>query len=208
MSIGPLPPQRRLRAGATAAALALVAGAGPTACAARSGGPASDAVRNPSAGTLITTRIDGGGGTAMELRSVGDAVSATEATVPAGAEQTFAALPGAYEAVGLSINTVLSDARTLGVREGRAPRRLARQPLSRYLECGADAVGTRHADAWAVTITALTRVTPARDSASTVRTQVTGSARPLTTSGSAVPCTSTGFLEQAINNAIVVQARR
>lgn len=167
-----------------------------------------DAIRDPAAGSQVTTRIDGGGTVgSTEIRAVSNPVEGVESYVPAGPDQAFAVLPAAYEALGLPINTVLRDARTLGVRDGRAPRHLARQPLSRYLDCGAEAAGARHADAWDVTITALSRITASGDASSTVVTQVAASARPVSTSGASVSCTSTGRLEQTINAVVVARLR-
>lgn len=196
-------PRAALRAAAVALGTAALA-----ACASASSTTTSrDPLRDGSAGSQITTRIETPQG-AAEMRTVATPVIGLEVSVAAPASRVFGALPEVYEELGLSINMALSDARTVGVRDGRAPRRLAREPLSRYLECGVDATGAAHADTYAVTLTALSRVTVAGDSASVVVTQVLASARPMSTSGNALRCASTGRLEDHIGKAVKLRALR
>ena len=87
-------------------------------------------------------------------------------------------------------------------------RRLGKQPLSRYLNCGTEPSGVAHVDAWAVNLTVMSQVTPDGNGASTVSTQVAASASPVTTSGAPVTCTSTGELERGINGAAMAAATK
>lgn len=197
----PLPTAPPGRVLPSASVLVLAAGLGACASgASRSAGP----LRDPMAGTLVTTRIETPQGAAAEVRSVSNPEVGRETLIRANADRVVGALAEAYQGLGLTVNTVLSPSRTLGMREARAPRRLGKAPLSRYLECGADVTGLAHADTYAVTLTVLSRVAPAGDSASLVVTQVAARARSMSTSGNPVNCASTGRLEQAIHDAVTL----
>ncbi len=171
-----------------------------------SGGAASNKapVGDPLAVTPTTTRIETMGGTA-EVRSFTNAVATNETAVAAPAAKAFAVLPVVYEALGIPVNVAMSDAGTFGAREMRMPRRLGKAALSQYVNCGYNATGSPNADVYAVTMTVLSRVSAAAGGAdgSTVVTQILASARPITTSGAPVQCSSTGKLEGAINDRVV-----
>lgn len=202
VSTPPMPhaPARRLRAAA------LLLAAPPAACV--SGGASRTPVDDPRAGIPTTTRVEGAGGTA-ELRTYGSAVATTEAAVPAPSAKAFSSLPVVYEALGLPVNTVQSDAGTFGAREMRMPRRLGKASLSQYVDCGTNPTGSPNADVYMVTMTVISRVTPAAGgSTSTVVTQLTATARPVAVSGNTVQCSSTGRLEQAINTRLAAEAAR
>jgi hypothetical protein len=89
------------------------------------------------------------------------------------------------------------------------PRRLGKASLSQFVDCGGNAGGAANADSYAVTMTVLSRVTPASGgTGSVVTTQLLASARPVTVAGNTVQCASTGRLEQAINQRLAVEAAR
>jgi hypothetical protein len=165
----------------------------------------TEAIRDPAAGSVAVTRVEGTAGT-LELRSVNSTAAGVETPVRADADQAFAVLQGVYDAIGLKINTLVTDSRTAGVRNGRAPRRLGGLALSRLLECGTDITGIANADSYSVTLTTLSRVTSAGPASSLVVTQVVASAKPKSTSGNEVRCSSNGRLAQAINDAVAERA--
>lgn len=166
--------------------------------------PATEAMRDPAAGVQGVTRIEGVAGT-TEIRTVHSAAAGVETPIRADADKAFGVLQGVYEGLGLTVNTLISSSRTLGVRNARAPRRVGGQPLSRLIECGNDATGMANADSYAVTFTTLSRVTAAGPGASLLVTQVVASAKPMSTSGNEVHCSSSGRLEQAINDAVAAR---
>jgi hypothetical protein len=179
--------------------------AAPLAACASGGASANRApVADPMAVTPTTTRIESMTG-AAEVRSFTNPVATNETAVAAPVAKAFEALPVAYEMLGVPVNVAVTDAGTFGAREMRMPRRLGKSPLSQYVSCGYNATGTPNADVYAVTMTVLSRVTPAGGGAdgSTLVTQITASARPITTSGAPVQCSSTGRLEGAINEWVV-----
>lgn len=168
--------------------------------------PSPEAIHDPAAGTPGLIRIEGTTGT-TEIRTVNDPAAGTATPIRADADKAFGALRGVYDGLGLAVNTLLSDTRTLGVRNARAPRRVGGQPLSRLIECGSDATGMANADAYAVTLTAVSRVTVVGPASSLVVTQVLASAKPMSTSGNEVRCSSSGRLEQTINDAVAERVK-
>lgn len=189
-----------------ALAVALLAAAGAAACASS---PATrGAIDDGTTGLPVTTRIDGGAAGAAELRTFSTGPSTAEVGVAAAPEKVFTVLPGVYEALGVPINTLRTDGNTIGARDTRMPRRLGKVALSQYVDCGQNVTGTPNADAYAVTMSVLTRVAPADSGRSTVVTQVAATARPITVSGNTIQCSSTGRLENALNSAVAAQVAR
>ena len=194
--------------GLAAAGLAACASSGAAGGGAPPAGraPGSDApIRNPAAGTMQVTRIDGATGT-FEIASLVDAPIIDAQPVAARADKAFAALLEAYESRGITVNLVHSEARILGARDARVSRRLGKSPLSRYIDCGRDAMASPVADSYLVTLTAVTRVKPTEGEHSTLLTQVLATARSVNTSGTVIRCGSTGRLEREINTAAALAA--
>jgi hypothetical protein len=183
---------------------AVLAACAAGACASRSTA-GTEALRDPAAGAVAVTRVEGTAG-ASELRSVNPTAAGVETPVRADADKAFGVVQGVYDAIGLEVNTLVTGSRTAGVRNGRAPRRVGGVALSRLLECGNGVAGLANADAYAVTLTALSRVTAVGPASSLVVTQVVASATPRATSGNEVRCSSTGRLERVINDAVAERA--
>lgn len=201
-------PRAVARAAAVGAALAALAACASTKSRAPAeGAPAGGPLQNAAAGSVNVLRIEGAGST-VELASVGDATRGTEQAVAVDADRAYATLVGVYESLGLAVNFVQSDARVLGARDVRVSRSLGKHPLSRYLDCGSDAMAGPAANSYTVTLTAVTRVSPAGPAASTLLTQVAASARSASASGGTVRCGTTGRLEKELNAAAVLAAVR
>ena len=194
----PVRPARRVQ-------IACLVAAPLAACA--SGGTSRAPIDEPMANQPATTRIEGMAGTA-EVRTFTSAASTAESAIGAPPTKVFVAFPPVYDALGVPVNTVLSDAGTFGVRDMRMPRRLGKAPLSQYVDCGAGPSGLANADQYAVTMTVLSRVTPGAGAGSVVTTQLTATARPITVAGNAVQCASTGRLEAEINRRLAEEALR
>lgn len=211
LSLRPSAPRAAGRAAARALTLAAGLAAGALAGCASGGAtpPPQAPITDASAGAMSTTRVSAGSTAgAIEFRTTSDAVAGSKVEVPASAEKVWNALPEVYAGLGISLNTVLSDSKTLGLQSGRLSRRLGKMPLSRYIDCGIDATSLPNADSYAVTLTALSRVNAATPTSSTVVTQVMASARPASTSGSTLACATTGRLEEAINRAALDAAAK
>lgn len=120
-------------------------------------------------------------------------------TVKATPDQVWAALPGVYEAVGITGGAADPAARVFGNRRVTARRSLGDRPLSRYLNCGRTSSGHPAADVYRVQLSVTTSVRPAADGGSQVQTEVTGSGQDIAgTSTDPVRCASTGALEERI----------
>ncbi len=151
-------------------------------------------VRTSPAGVEQTTRITTETGTA-ELRTTrSDPTGAFAVAAPP--ERVFRALSAVYEDLGLKTTTLDTQARRIGVENGRIRRQLGGQRLSRYIECG-DRLGSRVAETDEITFTLLTQVSAAGQN-STLHTLVSATARPIGTSGNAITCATTGALEDRI----------
>jgi len=113
-------------------------------------------------------------------------------------DSAWAALPGAYAAVGLTGGGVMDEAaRRFGVGPTTLPRRLNDTPLSRFVDCGS----TRfipNADTYAVRLQVSTQLVADETGVTRVQTLVEGTARPREMSSNPVLCTSTGELERRI----------
>jgi hypothetical protein len=146
----------------------------------------------PGHSRVITT----GSGVDIQLAEDGPAAAKPVSASPA---QVWAALPGVYEAVGITGAAGDERARVYGVRKLMIRRRLGKHALSRYLSCGNTPGGGLVADSYRVQLTVLTSVRPGSGSGSLVQTEVIASGHPTEgTSTSAVRCASTGVLEGRI----------
>ena len=186
----------------SSAVLATALLAGLAACA-PARGPRERLLNDPMDGVPVSMRVDGPG-TVMDLHVVRNDGGATTLAVAAAADRVYAVLPEVYASLGIAANAVVGDTRTVGLVNGRAPRQVLRQPLSRYFDCGTTMTGPA-ADSYQVTLTAVSRVRAAGDSASDLSTQASASAVPGQTSGTRVSCASTGRLEDAVNKAVALR---
>lgn len=119
----------------------------------------------------------------------------------------------AYQALGLPLGEIDTNARTVGTSSQRLLGRLGGVRLSQYLDCGPGALGTSAADAYVVTLRATTSLSaapaagPAAVGRTTVRTLLTAVAKANATQGDAVDCVSTGALETRLVRLIDPAAR-
>jgi hypothetical protein len=121
--------------------------------------------------------------------------------VPAAVERVWAALPEAFGALGLSGEVLDAGRRVYGIPELTVRRRLAGEPVSRSLNCGARA-GIANADSYSVRVTIRTQVQSDGEGGSRVRIEVEGSARAPGGSDPWVRCGSTNELEIRIEDEI------
>jgi len=130
---------------------------------------------------------------------------AEEQVVPGTMQESVRALVGAYESLGLSVNTVDWNTGVVAARGILAPRRIAGAVLGRFVDCGSTQVGQQRADSYAVTLTTESVVRPAETGRMVISTLVNGSARPRGVSGEPVPCATTGALERRIHVQVAKQ---
>ena len=122
----------------------------------------------------------------------------TRSTLTGEMEALWGALPEVYEILGIPVEYSDPSARRMG-NERLSVRRIEGQRLSRFVDCGSGITARPNADAYAVTLQVVTELRPGPGPGqTTVESWLTGSARPVETSGGTVGCTSKGTLEVRI----------
>ncbi len=141
-------------------------------------------------------------------RTTNDNVNAVEQLVPGTREQVMQWLVGAYEEVGVSVNTVEPKAGRVASESFVTPSRLGGQPMTKYVDCGADQFGRPRAGTYALTISTTSAVNPATAGYMRVQTVMTASARQRGVSGDAITCSSTGALEKRLNTLLATRSAK
>ena len=114
-----------------------------------------------------------------------------------GVDKAWSAYPTVFGELGIPPGIVDQKQHVFGNQGVKVRGSLARQRLSRYLECGTTA-GLPNADTYDVLVRVVSQVIPADAGLASLRTQVEGSAHSSGDSGSNVRCVSTGALEARI----------
>ncbi len=127
--------------------------------------------------------------------------SGFESVIHAASDSVWAALIQVYPGIGVEVKTFSREDGEIGNRNFVVVGRLAGHPLSNYVTCGSDVLGSQgHIDQAMLSL--ITLVRPAGADATRIETKLTGSARKSGVSTDPVHCTSTGALEQLIANAV------
>jgi hypothetical protein len=171
------------------------------ACASTSGGSAGPTTPRERQGTTVTYTTADGRQVNINLES-SRTLETRSTPIAATPQQVWAALPLAYQDLGIALAAYDSVQLYIGnpgleIRNGR----LGAQRVSRFLNCGADPLGGPITDRYSVRLNVVSRVRAAPDGA-LLETQVTGDASQRGVAASAVPCSSTGSLEDALANAV------
>lgn len=171
--------------------VALVAAAyACAACAAAtSGTPTTTTVALPQTGAQNDVRMN--------------AMSAEELRIAAPIARVWAVLPAVYDALKLPVNVLQPASFVIAANETNFVRKLGDEQLSRFVTCGTRGFGTDVADeGGGVVLTVSTTATAAGDSATLMRTVVTGTARVQGGGANATRCNSTGRLESRLISAV------
>ena len=151
----------------------------------------------------VSTQIQTGG--AVYTVDLMRTIDAWEATLPLPVDDVWAAVPAAFEQLGLSGGGLLDrDRRAYGFTD-RMPRRTAGQRASAFLDCGHGMTGPT-ADQADVRLFVTTTVEPEGEG-SRVSTTVDATATPHGTSGGQVSCATTGRLERLMLEALATATR-
>ncbi|HZG44565.1 MAG TPA: hypothetical protein VEY93_16555 [Longimicrobium sp.] len=143
--------------------------------------------------TVMVTTNDG-----AHVANVTSRVQASDNLVTLSLANAWAALPGAYAAVGLTGGAIVNEAEHMfGMGPVVLPRRLGNTPLSRFVDCGSTQF-IPNADSYAVRLQVNTQLMSEGTAATRVLTVVEGTARSREMSGNPVTCTTTGELERRI----------
>lgn len=180
-------------------AVLALAGACTSAIANPERAPSAPATRNNDSPVLV----EGPSSAAptLLLRLTTDGAAAVESRVRASVPNAFAVLALAYESVGVPHTAADTAAHTVGAVNVRLAGLVGNVPRARYVSCGSGSVAEGGASELRVRATLLTRVTP-EGSGSVLSSQLVATGEHLTGNGGAVPCRSTGRLEQAVARAV------
>lgn len=160
----------------------------------------------PGGATRVTLAGgDAGGRTRLSGGSVSlsDDSRGSERFIPAHPDSVWAALPEVYEKLRIEEAGADPAARTFG-RMGFRTRRIEGKRLSSYLDCGSGPTAVPNADSYEVTITLLTRVTPADEGGTVVATTLSATARSREVNTNPVSCQSKGVLEMRLEELIML----
>lgn len=127
---------------------------------------------------------------------------ATRFTVPGTRAATYEAVLAAFKALEVQPDLIDPARGMVGMTNVPKMRRLGRQPLSRLVSCGSGMMGP-NADNWRVYLTVYAFVDPAAGDSTRLRVAVVGGAKDVAGSSTdAVPCASTGALEEQVGTRV------
>ncbi len=147
----------------------------------------------PAPAPPVTRELSRGAG--FEVVTASDSRPSSH-SIAASPERVWTALLEAYSQIG--IPTALNPAgRTAGNPRLLIGRRLAREPVATFLNCGAVA-GTPKANAYRVELSISTWLEPTGSNGTRIQTLLTGKVSKPSSSSGPVPCMMTGQLENRI----------
>jgi hypothetical protein len=152
---------------------------------------ASPGPPQPAAAREVMTTEDG-----SILRTNPD--YAIKGTINLPLDEAYAAMLVAYSKLGIEATTNDSGAHVVGNASMTVVHQFQREDLSRFFECGRDALGGPRADHYRVTFSAISTLTAVGPQATEVETLVTAKGSDPGGNGSDVYCSTTGHLEAAL----------
>lgn len=117
--------------------------------------------------------------------------------VPAPIDRIWGVLPAVYDSLQIPVTDRDETEHRIGNQGLRARGRLGGVPLTRYFNCG-NSQGGPNAETYQLHISVLTFVRAQGPGATAMATTLQATARPVTLSGEAVQCSSSGALENRI----------
>jgi hypothetical protein len=123
---------------------------------------------------------------------------AISGALPKPVDEAFAAMLLAYQKLGIEATTNDSGSHSVGNMAVLAVHRFNGEDLSRYFECGRDALGTPRADHYRITFAVVSTLTKDGPTVTKVETLVTARGVDPGGNGSDLYCSTTGHLENEI----------
>lgn len=127
--------------------------------------------------------------------------AAVSVVVKAPQDKVLVALLSAYADLGIDVELYDRTAGQVGNRNFSSVRRLAGEPISKFLGCGQTLMGET-ADRYRVTMSLVSRATT-HGADTNLDTWLTASARDLSSSSTSASCISTGTLENKLNELVL-----
>lgn len=156
------------------------------------GSSSSDAAA-PAPETVSRVFLPAGGGNIKMHNEPGVGSRLLDAPI----DSVWVALPQVYDLLGIPDAAADLGQMTFGNLGYRA-RRIEGQRLSTYVDCGMGVTAVPTADQYQVTLSVLTRLTPADDGGTLLTTAVEATAKPRAVSSNPVYCQSKGTLEMRV----------
>jgi hypothetical protein len=159
--------------------------------------------RQPATGPAVVERT--GDGFYFRLPSDGGgAVAELEVPIARG----WAAMPAAYDAVGIELGALDPASYTLGNHALTVTRRLGKTPVTQYLDCGQGSIGSLNAATFRIRLSVLTSLSETATGGTRIETAVNATGTPTEgASRASTPCRSTGRLEQRLAEAVQARIR-
>ena len=149
-----------------------------------------------------TVRVTTQTGATATMR-IAPSVTTTTLTLPLPIDRVWAAIPAAYDSLGIAITDMDPRRHVIGNAGMSIRRRLGNTMLSRYLDCGNSQLGPS-ADEYQITMSIMSSVQARAggDTTTVVSTNVDATGTGLQFSGQVVKCTSRGALEKKLHDTL------
>jgi len=128
-------------------------------------------------------------------------------SLPATVDQVWRVLPAAFDSLGIPVTQVDPVKRVMGNPGFKLRQRLGRVSLSRYVDCGQTQVGP-NADSYDVHMTILVSLQAAAAGGTTASTNFEVLAKPIAFSQDYSRCSTRGYLESRLMEAVKAQLPR
>lgn len=151
-----------------------------------------------------TVRIVGTGGANLRM-SGNDA--AKVATLAFPIDRVWAALPPVFDSLGIPISNLDPKAHVIGHGGFKVHRTLGKIPLTRVLDCGSTQ-GYPSAESYDIQLSVSTQASAGESGTTSVATMIEAVGRPMAFSGEYVKCSTKGYLETTIADAVRARLSR
>lgn len=163
-------------------------------CASSGGGTATQPAPQSAPDQVLLVDASG-----KVYRRTADQDRPVEQTTPGTVADVTQALLAAYGDLGMPAVSAEPGAGRVASREFEAPSRIGGRPISSYVDCGSDPMGSPRAASYAVWLIARSSVAAVDSGHVTVGTVVRATARQRGVSADPIVCESTGALEKRVN---------
>jgi hypothetical protein len=132
-------------------------------------------------------------------RSTNNTIDVAEQIVPGTRDVAVQQLVGAYEELGISVTSMETAAGRVASQNFTPALRLGGQPMTTYVNCGADQFGRPRAGTYALLLNTSSSVDEPSPGQVRVRTVMRATGRQRGVSSEPINCESTGLLERRLH---------
>ena len=151
-------------------------------------------------------RVVGAGGDVLSV-GIPTTLNSGTTTIALPADKLWSVLPAVYDSLGIPLTEIDPSSRVLGNRGMKLRRRLAKVPLSTYIDCGT-AQAQPSADSYDINLSVMTQLQIIDPGDTKVTTTVDAVGRPVSFSGEDVRCATKGAIERRISRLLESVARQ